>query len=78
MDLTTALLIANLCSDDVQQSVAAYHRLLNYVRELSGAAMEDAMRQFLLRYACFPDNFLPRMRQMLFNLAHSYVVDSQR
>jgi len=48
---------------------------LNYVRESSGAAMENEVRQFLLRYACCPDKFLPRMRQMLFNLAHSFEWD---
>ena len=50
-DPITSLLIANMPSDDVQQSVAAYG--------LSGAAMENEVRQFLLRYACYLDNFLP-------------------
>jgi len=68
-------LIANMPSDDVQQSIAAYYRLLNYVHESSAAAMENEVRQFLLCYACCPDNFLPRMRQMLFNLAHSFEWD---
>jgi len=74
-DHITSLLIANMPSDDVQQSIAAYYRLLNYVHESSAAAMENEVRQFLLCYACCPDNFLPRMRQMLFNLAHSFEWD---
>ena len=66
IDPITSLLIANMPSDDVQQSIAAYYRLLNYVRESSGAAKENEVHQFLLDYACCPDNFIPRMRQMLF------------
>ena len=65
-DPLTSLLIANMPSIDVEQSITAYHRLLSYVRESAGADMEFAVRQFLLRYACGPSNFLPRMRQMLF------------
>ena len=51
------------------------YSLIVYVRESSGEAMENEVRQFVLRYACCPDKFLPRMRQMLFNLAHSFEWD---
>jgi len=71
-DPLTSILIANLHSDDVEQSIAAYYRLLLYVRESDGAAKEEATRQFLLRYACGPENFLPRMWQTLHGLAHSF------
>lgn len=50
-DTLTSILIANLHSDDVEQSIAAYYRLLLYVRESDEAAKEQATRQFFLRYA---------------------------
>ena len=59
----------------LQQSIAAYHRLLNYVLESSGAAKQNEVHQFLVEYACCPENFIPRMRQMLFRLAHSFEWD---
>ena len=41
-DTLTSILIANLHSDDVEQPIAAYYRLLLYVRESDGAAKEEA------------------------------------